>query len=125
MAHERDPASEIREKLVDLEKVDLFFNSVLVAVYVRGDKLKSGIIIPDQTRDEDRYQGKAALVVKKGPSAFVDDANTSFNGQNVEIGDWIVIRPSDGWGVTINGVLCRVVQDIHIKARIPSPDVIF
>jgi co-chaperonin GroES (HSP10) len=125
MEHVGDPREAIRDAIGDLSNVDIFFNWVLVAVYKRPEKTKSGIILTDDTRKEDEYQGKAGLVLKKGVQAFVDDANTSFQGQNVNVGDWVVIRPSDGWQVMINGVLCRMVQDVQVRLRIPSPDTAF
>lgn len=125
MHHAGDPREDIRNAIGDLSKVDIYFNWVLVAVYKRPEKTKSGIYLTDDSRKEDEYQGKAGLVLKKGLQAFIDDANTSFQGQNVNVGDWVVIRPSDGWQVMINGVLCRMVQDVQIRLRIDSPDVVF
>ena len=125
MEHVGDPREQIGNAIGDLSKVDIFFNWVLVAVYKRPEKTKSGIYLTDDSRKEDEYQGKAGLVLKKGVQAFVDDANTSFQGQNVNVGDWVVIRPSDGWQVMINGVLCRMVQDVQVLLRIESPDVVF
>jgi co-chaperonin GroES (HSP10) len=125
MEHVEDPREQIGNAIGDLSKVDIFFNWVLVAVYKRPERTKSGIYLTDDSRKEDEYQGKAGLVLKKGAQAFVDDANTSFQGQNVNVGDWVVIRPSDGWQVMINGVLCRMVQDVQVRLRIESPDVVF
>jgi co-chaperonin GroES (HSP10) len=93
-----------------------------VAVYIRPEKTKSGIILSDKTRDEDRYQSKVGLIVKKGPSAFVDDDGKWFSGLDVNEGDWIVFRPSDGWNITVNGTLCRMLDDMSIRARISHPD---
>ena len=125
MHHETDPATEIFAELGDISNVDLYFSSVLVAVYLRPEKTKSGIYYSDKTRDEDRYQGKVGLVVKIGPRAFVDDGEAVFHGQTVNVGDWVVYRPSDGWNVTINKRLCRILNDVDIKARVPAPDVIW
>jgi hypothetical protein len=33
-----------------------------------------------------------------------------------------VFRPSDGWGITVNNVLCRMIDDVNIKARVDQPD---
>lgn len=125
MLHEGDPRDELMKSVGDLSRIKLFNNHVLCAVYKRPEKTKSGIYLTDNTRKEDEYQGKVAVVLKKGPMAFQDDANTSFNGQDVEVGDWVVFRVSDGWQVTVNGVLCRMLQDIQIRMTIDSPDVVF
>jgi hypothetical protein len=40
----------------------------------------------------------------------------------VKLQDWVVFRPSDGWSITVNGVLCRLLQDSNVKGRIRHPD---
>ena len=134
MKHDIDPAKIILDKVGNLKGFELFGNQVLVGVYLRPDKSKdikrddgtvTNLYIPDQTRVEDRYQGKASLVLAKGPSAFVSDTNYSFNGQSVEVGDWIAIFVSDGRQIQINGQLCRIVEDQHVRLKIPAPDLIY
>ena len=125
MEHETDPAVTLRNELGDINTVEVFNNQMLVAVYIRPQKTKSGIILTDKTVEEDRYQGKVGLVLKAGPSAFVDETGKWFNGETVKVGDWVVFRPSDGWAVSINGQPCRILDDLSIKARVMEPDMIW
>lgn len=125
MVHSNDPADELRSKVGDISKIEILHNQILVAVYIRPEKTKGGIFLADQTRNEDRYQGKSGLVLKKGPLAFVDDDANKFHGQNVDVGDWVFYRVSDGFPVVINGQLCRLLEEVHVKGKIPSPDVVF
>lgn len=120
-----DPKKAITDMLGDLSKLEIYGQRVLVATYIRPEKTKSGIFLPQKTVGESQFQGKCALVVAKGPGAFVNDGGTDFHGQNVNVGDWVVIRPSDGWEMWINGVSCRMVDDVLIKARIPHPDYVW
>jgi co-chaperonin GroES (HSP10) len=122
MEHEIDPAESIRNEMGDISSVEVFNNQVLVAVYIRPQKTKSGIILTNQTTDEDRYQSKVGLVLKKGPQAFEDVSGQWFDGLNIEEGDWIVFRPSDGWNITVNNVLCRIIDDVNIRGRVDQPD---
>ena len=122
MLHETDPKAVLLKDVGDVSDIEVCNMQVLVAVYIRPEKTKSGIILSDKTRDEDRYQSKVGLVIKKGPSAFVDESDKWFSGINVKEGDWIVFRPSDGWNITINGTLCRMLDDMSIRARISHPD---
>lgn len=122
MEHEIDPAESIRNEMGDISSVEVFNNQVLVAVYIRPQKTKSGIILTNQTTDEDRYQSKVGLVLKKGPQAFEDISGQWFDGLNIEEGDWIVFRPSDGWNITVNNVLCRIIDDVNIRGRVDQPD---
>ena len=124
MAHEEDPRIKIREELADLSQIELFHNQVLLAVYIRPTKTKSGLYLTDKHTDEDRYQSKVGLLVKQGPQAFEQDGNW-FTDLNFKEGDWLVFRPSDGWSITVNGVLCRIFDDINIKGRIPHPDAVW
>ena len=125
MSHDTDPAADILKQVGDLSKFELFANQVLLGVYKRPEKTKSGIHLADVTRKEDEFQGKAALVLAKGPSAFVSDDNYDFRGQNVSLGDWVAIFVSDGRKIMINGQLCRIVEDHHIRLKIPAPDAVF
>ena len=122
MLHETDPKAVLLKDVGDVSHIEVFNMQVLVAVYIRPEKTKNGIILSDKTRDEDRYQSKVGLIIKKGPSAFVDESDKWFSGIDVKEGDWIVFRPSDGWNITINGTLCRMLDDMSIRARISHPD---
>ena len=122
MKHENDPRAAIKKEIGNLDHIEVFNNQVLCAVYIRPEKTKSGIILPGQTRDEDKIQGKVGLVVKMGPQAFVDPDNQWFDGVKIENDEWVFFRPSDGWSVTINGVLCRILDDTNIRGRVQNPD---
>lgn len=122
MEHDVDPKKKLWEELGDLSKVEIFNNQLLMAVYLRPEKTKSGIYMPDKHRDEDRIQSKVGLVIRKGPDAFKDPDGKWFSGYTVDVDEWVVFRPSDGWSITVNGVLCRIIDDINIRGRIDHPD---
>jgi len=122
MAHDIDPKQALRDELGDISDVEIFHNQILCAVYIRPTRTKSGIFLTDSTVDEDRYQSKVGLIIKAGPDAFVDDTNQWFRGTTIAIDDWIVFRPSDGWSVTVNNVLCRILNDTNVRGRIQQPD---
>jgi len=122
MTHEADPKENLLTELGDLSSVELFNNQILVAVYIRPQKTKSGIYLTEKTTDEDRYQSKVGLLVKKGPTAFQDTTGEWFAGETFNLNDWLVFRPSDGWSITVHGVLCRILSDTQVKGRIEVPD---
>lgn len=134
--HAGDPRKELLKRVGDISDLEIFHNAILVAVYIRPKEMQLAggktLIMPDKVQDEDRYQGKVGLVIKKGPMAFVDDERTSFHGQDVKIGDWVAFRASDGWQLNIirgygsdSAVLCRVLVEADIRARMPTPDYIW
>src|SRR6266853_1046869 len=137
--HDTDPRIDLLKKVgMRLKKsgnivgeplggAELFGNAILVAVYVRPKKARYGTLtldLTDSTIKEDEHQGKIGLVIAMGPLAYEDDEQTQFHGQKVEIGDWVVFRPSEGWGITLtsNQVLCRMLTEGNIRMKINSPD---
>lgn len=124
LSQSRDFRSDVNRLIGNLDNIKVFFNHILVATYIRPEKIGS-IIRPDSNKDEDVYQGKVGLVLKKGPMAFTDDAEIDFLGQNVDVGDWVVYRVGDGWELTINKVSCRMLADRNIKLGVPNPEIIY
>ena len=133
MLHEVDPREAILKKVGPLDGVEVFGNDILVAIYKRPEKTKSGIILTQNTLSEDVHQGKVGLVLKMGPTAYVDEDVSKF--RDIKEGDWVVFRPSDGWRVTLNTlqgthskedtVDCRIVSDLSIRTRVSDPDLIY
>ena len=39
-------------------------------------------------------------------------------------GDWIFYGVQDGLSLNINGHHCRIVEDVHVRGRIPNPDMV-
>ena len=123
MTHDVDPAKKLIDEIGDLSTIELFNNQILVGVYLRPEKTQSGLYMPDKHRDEDRYQSKVGLLLKKGPRAFEPTGDGWFDGtENFALGDWLVFRPSDGWSITVHGVLCRTLSDMQVKKRVKDPD---
>jgi len=131
MQHAVDPREEILKQIGDLSDFEVFHNKVLLAIYIRPETTKGGIIITNKIRDEDKWQGKVGLIIKMGPDAFIDEKGKWFKGMNMKLHDWTVSRPSDGWSLTLNNretgedILCRLIDDNNILARPPHPDTIY
>ena len=127
MVHTVDPVDEIINKIGDLSEFEIPLNKVLIGIYMRPSKTKGGIELPDNYRDEDFFQGKAGLVLKKGPLAFQDDDVIKFNGFNPDVGDWVAFKPSNGLKIDIRDKEghCILLKDTQIELIIPAPDIIF
>ena len=122
MEHIVDPKTTLLKEIGDLSKIEIFNNQILVGVYVRPEKTKSGLFLAPSTREEDKWQGKVGLVLKQGANAFVDDKGKWFKDVKISNGDWLIFRPSDGWQITVNNVLCRILEDVDVRGRIDHPD---
>jgi co-chaperonin GroES (HSP10) len=125
MEHDEDPKVILKEQIGNIDSFEIYNNQILIAVYVRPEKTKSGIFLPDAHRAEDQYQSKVGLVLKKGPAAFEGDDSLWFKDMKIELDDWIVFRPSEGWAITVNGVLCRMLDDTSVRGKIDVPDKIW
>jgi co-chaperonin GroES (HSP10) len=125
MEHDVDPVQKLIKELGGISDIEIFNNQILVAVYLRPEKTKTGIYMPDKHREEDKYQSKVGLVVKKGPSAFVDTGDNWFKDVDINLNDWIMYRATDGWSITVNNVLCRMLDDTAVRGRIPHPDAVW
>lgn len=126
-----DPRRALRDSIGDISGIEMFHNLVLVATYIEPEKTAGGIIKPDRTLAENRFQGKCALVLKLGPLAFKDDNIARFGGMTIAAGDWVMVRPSDGWELftvdsgTSTGTCCRIFEDVNIKGRVSDPAMIY
>ena len=132
LAQEADPKRALFDALGDMSWYEVFHNLVLVASYIRPEKSAGGIIRPERSIQEDRFQGKAGMVIKIGPAAFADEGHVKFYGVNVNIGDWVIYRTSDALEHFVRrvdapgqGISCRLIQDIHIKGRVADPALVY
>ena len=112
----------IMASIGDLSEIEVMGNRVMVAVYIPENKTASGIILTDKTMDEYEYQGKVCLVLKKGKMAFQSDSSVDFHGQDVEIGDWVLVSANNRKNFLFRNVLCAHVEDIRIEQKITHPD---
>ena len=138
---EQDVKDYIRSSLGELDDLDIAFNDVLVAKYIR-DEIVPGLVASAETQKEDSWQGVVGLVLKLGPTAFQDDERTKFPWERwiaaglvstageapFKPGDWVLYRNSDGWDKDIafaesrtQFVKCRFIQDAHIRGRVRYP----
>ena len=84
----------------------------------------SNLFKANETKMEDIWQGKAALVLKVGPDAFVDDATQSFAGSQIEVGDWVAFKVGNAWMMNIRGVPCRLIEDMQIRMKLKDPSIL-
>lgn len=124
LARADDPKRALIKNVGDLSKVHVFSARVLLGIYVAPEKTVGGIIRPNSNVKEDIWQGCVGLVLKKGATAFRDDGQNSFHGQDVKVGDWVTFRPGDAKRIQINEVDCRIVEDTLIDMVIDSPSMI-
>lgn len=125
ISNSKNPKVDIIKAVGDLSGVNVKFNYVLMATYIRPAKTAGGIIRPDMNVAEDEWQGKVGLVLKLGAMAFQDDQDTQFNGERVEAGEWAVFHVGDAKSISIRGYPCRYIRDSSIKMTVDDPNIIF
>lgn len=133
-----DPKKALLDAVGDMDSIECFHNLILAATYIAPPKVLKGpdgeavhLHLPDRSLAEDRFQGKAYLVLQVGPTAFKDAAGVTFGGKMVKPGDWIIARPSDGFELfkgdagAKEGASVRLFEDVHIKGRVSDPTVVY
>lgn len=106
-----DAKRQIWQMLGDISEFRLFGRQVLLAAYVRPSKSevpgKSAWYHTKAEQKEDWWQGKAALVVKTGPSAFDGDKDyisAQYGDEGApKIGDWVFLAAGSGQDFSIKG----------------------
>jgi hypothetical protein len=134
----KDPRQALIDAVGDTSGIEVFHNLVLIATYVAPPKILKGpqgedvpFYLTDRGQQEDRFQGKCGLVLKMGPLAFKDDGVVKFGGVDLKVGDWVLVRPSDGLemfkvdATKMAGTSCRLFEDAHIKGRLADPALVW
>ena len=93
---------------------------LLVIPYYMPEKTKSGVYIPNQTRDRESFATVAAYVVKVGPDAYKDAARFP-NGPSCKEGDFVIVRPNSGTRLKIHGREFRIINDDSVEAVVEDP----
>lgn len=106
-----------------IDSMKVLGNRILVAIWRRGEVTKGGIILTDKTRDEDHFQGRIGFVIRKGTLAFKNDKAIDFGDDNVAVGDRVFYRVSNGSPMDVNGVWCRLIEDVHIEGVLSDSSV--
>jgi len=131
IAAQADPKKALLQSLGDLSHWEIFHNLVMVATYIEPETTPGGIIKPDRTLAESRFQGKVGLVVKLGPLAFKDDNIAKFGGVTIKEGDWVFYNAGDGFELysvehqKSDGTCCRLFEDTRIKGRVADPSLVW
>jgi co-chaperonin GroES (HSP10) len=126
MLHNADPKRDLQKQVDALVNfIQPLGTGVLVAVYQRPTRTAGGIILTDNTRGEDNYQGKVGLVLRMGPIAFEDDATHRFGSAVPKIGDWIVFNVGETFSFELGKQRCRIIEDVSVRAIVDQPDIVW
>lgn len=100
---------------------EVLHSQVVCMTYIQPSVTEGGVHLPDGALQEDRFQGKIALVVAMGAGAFKDDKIAQFHGAQLKVGDWVFVRASDGMEFFYNGNTLRIFEDVDIRMKINDP----
>ena len=125
-AYALDPKKVIIDFLANhADTLDISCDKLLVVTYRRPEKTAGGIIMTQSALDEDKFQGKAGLVVKIGSLAFKDDARINHGGFKADLHDWITYRSVHGYEQEFCGLHCRVLKDENVIMKVTDPTLIW
>ena len=117
----KNPKQAIIDFIGDLSGFEVMADRVLVGIFMRPEKTAGGIIRPTANKEEDVWQGKVGLVLKWGPTAFMNPETGDLYEQRVEVGEWGVFKVGDGWQLEVNKMPCRMIKDTNLIAKIKDP----
>lgn len=115
-------------KLGDISGLRVPLNRILIAVWVPdADRKVGSLLLPDVAREEDKWQGKAGLVVKMGPRCYEDnEAMTFLPEDKCQVGDWVLFRKGDGHTLELWHAYCVMLESERgIKMILDRPDAVF
>jgi co-chaperonin GroES (HSP10) len=121
----------ILNKLGDLSDIRVPLNRILVSIWATDEEYRSegGLLIhrPDQTKDENKWQGVSALVVKMGPHCYAKNPDIEFVAEDrCEVGDWVLFRKGSGFRVEAWLHECVMLEnEKSIYAILDRPDMVF
>lgn len=93
---------------------------LLCAVVEADEKYESGLIKADKTMHYEEILSPVLFVMKLGPDAYQD--KTRFpSGPSCKEGDFIIVRPSSGTRLKIDGKEFRIINDDSVEATILDP----
>ena len=94
---------------------------LLVLPYKGQGKTKGGILLTDETIQEQSYTTVTGLVLKMGPDCYKDE-NRFPNGPWCKKGDWIIFGRYAGSRFGIEGGEVRILNDDEIIAVVKDPE---
>ena len=125
MVHDVDPRQQIMDELSDLvNEIEPLGARIVVAVYKRPEKSAGGILLTENYRSEDNYQGKVGLVMKLGRLAFQEDSSHQWGGRVPKVGDWVGFRVGDTHPFLLGKRTCRFVEDVNVQMILQRPDAV-
>lgn len=130
-----DPRRLIEESVGwAVETIEPLGAEILLVMYERGKqrgevKTTGGIIVPEMKTGalaEDKYQGKAGLLMRMGPLAFTEDGSHRWGGRTPRPGDWVLVNINDTFAFDLPGDRrARIVEDVNVRAILQRPDVVW
>ena len=123
LSESQDPKRTILKYVKGIEKEKIYGNRVIVATYARPAKTSGGIILTDNARNEDIYQGVCGLVVAKSDQSFVyTQGGYKFEQDPPKLHEWVVFRFADSYAISYSKASCRVVDADSIICVTKSPE---
>jgi co-chaperonin GroES (HSP10) len=94
---------------------------ILVKMHkVVEEKTKSGLYLPDQTKQDENTASLIAQVIEIGPDAYKDPVRFP-SGPWCAKDDYIILRSYSGTRIKIDGDEYRLINDDTPEAVVPDP----
>jgi co-chaperonin GroES (HSP10) len=95
---------------------------ILVKMHkVVEEKTKSGLYLPDQTKQDENTASLIAQVLAIGSDAYKDPVRFP-NGPWCSVGDHVIVRSYSGTRMKIDSEEYRLINDDTPEAVVPNPE---
>lgn len=96
---------------------------ILVVIPKVETTTAGGIMVPDDTKDQQQHASIIAYVAKLGPDAY-EDRDKFPGGAWCSVGDYVLIKSYDGNRLEVDGVEFRILNDDTVLGVAPDPSAI-
>lgn len=102
--------------------LDVLGYRVLIRAPIVKETTKSGLIVPDSTRNEKQRYENAGLVLELGPHCFKGEGFKYDTEPRFRIGDWVYYSSYEKEKYILHSFVCYFITDDRVHARIPEAD---
>ena len=96
---------------------------ILVVIPEVEKRTASGVLLPDETKDQQQHASICAYVAKVGPDAYMDTDKFP-TGAWCREGDYVLIKSYDGNRLEVDGVEFRILNDDTVLGVVPEPSAV-
>jgi co-chaperonin GroES (HSP10) len=110
----------IEEEIAKFDDMQVDGWDIILRLYIRPNKTRGGIIITDNSQDEDQYKNCVGLVVKIAPACYLDPRYDQ-SGPWCKVGEWRTFPRHAGYKIFYKDIPIFIIKEDAVGPRVPDP----